>query len=65
MIKYIVTDKSPIDGHQPGADVTGLYPDDVRDRLIEEGFIEAVDDKPKPSRKRKTADDTAADEDGD
>lgn len=44
-MKYKVTDKGPIDRHEPGADVTGLYKPDVLERLINEGYVEA--DKPK------------------
>lgn len=66
MTTYIVTAKGPIDGHQPGTDVTAAYAEDVRARLVEEGYIEAVDDKPKASKsKSKKADAKAADEDSD
>ena len=56
-MKYIVTDLGPIDGHQPGTDVTNIYPADVRDRLIAEGYV--AEDKPKAKGKKKTAPDVA------
>lgn len=50
-MRLIVTENGPIDRHQPGADVTGLYDDDTAKRLIKEGFLIDAD---KPARKRKT-----------
>lgn len=63
-MKYIVTDKGPIDQHAPGADVTGVYRGDVLQRLIEDGYI--AEDKPQASRKRKpeAVPNDTADEDG-
>lgn len=40
-MKYIVTDKGPIDWHVPGADVTGLYGDATLQRLIDDGYVMA------------------------
>ena len=45
MTKYIVTALGPIDMHEPGADVTGVYRGAVLARLIDEGYI--AEDKPK------------------
>ena len=61
MTKYIVTEQGPIDRHEPGKDVTALYVALVRDRLIAEGYIEAVDDKPQAKRSAKKV--MAADDD--
>ena len=54
MTKYIVTNQGPIDRHEPGKDVTALYVALVRDRLIDEGYIKAADDSPKPAKKTPT-----------
>lgn len=48
-MKYIVTDKGPIDRRQPGADVTGIYDAATLERLVEEGYIAA--ETPRPKRK--------------
>lgn len=48
-MKYIVTDKGPIDRHKPGEDVTGLYRPDVLQRLIADGYV--AEDKPAPKKK--------------
>jgi len=49
-MKYKVTELGPIDRHPPGTDVTDAYPADVLQRLIEDGYVEAVE----PKRKAKT-----------
>ena len=51
-MKYIVTKKGPIDRHEPGDDVTGIYAPDVMARLVIDGYVEA--DTPKPKRKTKS-----------
>jgi len=45
-MRYIVSDQGPIDRRQPGEDVTFVYTDHVLERLIEEGYVEAVEDEP-------------------
>ena len=50
-MRYLVT--MTIDWFPPGTDVTGHYTDEVRDRLVEEGYLEVVDDEapqPEPVR---------------
>lgn len=37
--RLIVTHKGPIDRHQPGDDVTGLYRAEVVTRLVKEGYL--------------------------
>lgn len=56
-IKYVVTDKGPLDNQPPGTDVTERYTPNLLARLIDEGYV--AEEKPKAKSKRK-----AADEDG-
>ena len=41
MTRHTVTNKGPIDWHEPGADVTGLYDADTLQRLIDDGYVMA------------------------
>ena len=50
-MKYVVTSKGPIDRHEPGTDVSSVYPADVLQRLISEGYVEAFE-KVTPKRKQ-------------
>jgi len=38
-MKYIVTEKGPIDRHEPGTDVSKVYPAAVLARLVKEGYV--------------------------
>lgn len=37
--RIIVTQKGPIDRHEPGADVTGLYRPETVTRLVKDGYL--------------------------
>ena len=50
-MKLTVTSKGPIDRHQPGADVTGMYDAETAARLVEDGYLEEVKPKRKPKGK--------------
>ena len=50
-MKYIITQQGPIDRHAPGTDATDLYPADVLQRLIAEGYVEAETPKRTPRAK--------------
>lgn len=53
-MRYIVTDKGPIDRNPPGADVSKLYMPATLARLVEEGYVMDADaEKAKPSPKKK------------
>ncbi len=43
-MRYIVSDKGPIDRHLPGTDVTGVYTELVTRRLLKEGYLRQEDD---------------------
>lgn len=47
-MKYIVTDKGPIDRLGPGTDVTRLYSPDVLKRLVQEGYVKQEKPKGEP-----------------
>ena len=47
-MKYVVTDKGPIDKLPPGTDVTGRYSSADMALLVNAGYVEAV-----PGRKAK------------
>lgn len=53
-MKYIVTKQGPIDRHEPGSDVTGIYTGSTLERLVQDGYISAI--TPKPKRKKKAVD---------
>ena len=57
MTRYIVTDKGPIDTRAPGTDVTGIYDDATAARLVDEGYLSAVEPEAaqKPAKRRKAA----------
>ena len=61
-MKFVVTEQGPIDRLPPGTDVTGVYPDDVLQRLIAEGYIADVTPKPKPAATSKRAKKEAGDD---
>ena len=50
-MRYKVTEQGPIDQHPPGADVTDVYPADVLERLMDDGYVEAVEPKRKAKKK--------------
>lgn len=50
MTKYVVTDKGPIDWHNPGEDVTGIYPVSTLERLIANGFVK--EERPPKSKSK-------------
>lgn len=52
-MSYIVTDKGPIDRHEPGTDVTGLYPADVLRRLMKDGYVKEKGATWPPAKARK------------
>ena len=51
-MRYIVTDKGPIDRHPPGTDVSKLYAPDVLARLVAEGYVIDADAPKEPSKKK-------------
>lgn len=49
MTKYIVTKNGPIDRWPPGADVTAIYDAVTIARLIDDGYVKAIE----PKKRRK------------
>lgn len=41
-MKYVVTDKGPLDRLPPGTDVTKLYPEATLHRLAKEGYVKTI-----------------------
>ena len=57
VMSVFVTDKGPIDGHQPGADVSTVYKGDTLERLVNDGYLTIVFETPTDNynrRKRNT-----------
>jgi hypothetical protein len=59
VMSVFVTDKGPIDGHQPGADVSAVYKGDTLERLVNDGYLTVASETPVEHHNRRKRTTTA------